>query len=332
MLRIIKLVFLCWLMVLVAFTHAADLANEQTAMHQDTSASSMPEFCVNLPRAAYAALPRIEYPSEWFELYRVAPGVTAIYEPYQWQEVISYLIEGTHSALLFDTGNGIEDIAVVVNSLTDKPISVLNSHSHYDHVGGNHAFDKIFGMNTEFTRARQKGIANKEIAIELSAEALCKQPPSGATQSTHLGRAYSITETVQDGSIIDLGGRQLEVISIPGHTPDAIALVDREAGFMWTGDSYYSGPIWLYAQETDLVAYQKSLERLIKESKNIKALLPAHNTPWVAPSVLPRVKAGFNAMLNGKAKRVGSWPATVVYQIDGETEFSFLMRDEALPY
>lgn len=289
-------------------------------------------FCSNLPRGAYSELQRIDYPNDWFELYKVAPGVTAIYEPYQWQEVISYLIEGEDRALLFDTGNGIEDIFKVVSSLTNKPISVLNSHSHYDHVGGNYAFDSIYGMKTEFTRSRQKGVPNKDIAIELSAEALCKQPPSGASASSHLGRAYTITETIKDGSIIDLGGRLLEVISIPGHTPDAIALIDRDAGLMWTGDSYYSGPIWLYAPETDLAAYQQSLDRLIKESKNLKALLPAHNTPWVSPSVLPRVKAGFIAMLSGKAKRVESWEGTVVYEIDGETEFSFLMRDEPLPY
>jgi len=63
-------------------------------------ATSMAEFCTRLPRPAYATLEGVPYASDWFELYRVAPGVTAIYEPYQWQEVISYLIEGSDQALL----------------------------------------------------------------------------------------------------------------------------------------------------------------------------------------------------------------------------------------
>ncbi len=136
--------------------------------HKPNPAESMAEFCQKIPRPEYSDLKRIDYASEWFELYAVAPGVTAIYEPFQWQEAISYLIEGDDKALLFDSGNGIGDIAKVVKALTNKPVSVLNSHSHYDHVGGNYAFENIYGMNTAFTRDRQSGHKNADIAIEAS--------------------------------------------------------------------------------------------------------------------------------------------------------------------
>lgn len=311
---------------------SACTVQERSVDLEPSPASSMAEFCEKLPRSSYADLDRLEYESAWFELYRVSEGVTAIYEPYQWQEVISYLIEGQDRALLFDTGNGIEDIAAVVNELTDKPISVLNSHSHYDHVGGNYQFDRIYGMKTSFSKSRQKGVENQEIAIELSDAALCKAPPGGATSQTHVGRPYTITHEVSDGSLIDLGGRQLEIIHIPGHTPDALALIDREARLLWTGDSYYSGPIWLYAPETDLNAYRQSLDRLIAEAENVDALLPAHNTPWVSPDVLLRVRRGFDEMLSGTAIKVPQWEGTVIYELAGEEEFSFLMRDEPLPY
>jgi len=112
---------------------------------QETSSPNhtMGEFCKKLPRSAYADLTRVEDIDEWFEVYQVAPGVKAIYEPHQWQETISYLIEGQTKALLFDTGNGIGDIHALVKRLSKKPITVLNSHSHFDHVGGNHAFKRI---------------------------------------------------------------------------------------------------------------------------------------------------------------------------------------------
>ena len=310
------------------------LSSYSTGLAQDATSpeDSMADFCKKYPRDAYSSLTRIPHASQWFEIYKVAPGVTAIYEPHQWQEAIFYLIEGESTALLFDTGNGIGNLAPVVNSLTDKPVTVLNSHSHYDHVGGNYSFDNILGMDTAFTVGRQQGIPNSEIAIEVSSGALCRQPPEGVNESTHVGRPYKITKTIQDGHQIDLGSRVLEVIHIPGHTPDAIALIDREAGLLWTGDSFYAGPIWLYAPETDLTAYRQSLQRLIVELPNINALLPAHNTPWVEPSVLPEVLAKFDAMLRGQGTRISGGDGTVEYRFQNEDRFSFLLRDEPLPY
>ena len=211
---------------------------------EPSPANSMAEFCEKYPRAEYASLKRLDSTDEWFELYEVAPGVTAIVEPHQWQEVISYLIEGEDSALLFDSGNGIADIAQIVKTLTDKPIAVLNSHTHYDHVGGNYSFEKIYAMDTQFTRNRQKGIDNKDIAIEVSPQALCRELPQGVNETNHIGQPFKVTTFIQDGYTINLGERELEVIHVPGHTPDAIVLIDRAAGLMWTGDTYYSGPIW----------------------------------------------------------------------------------------
>ncbi|MEE4110002.1 MAG: MBL fold metallo-hydrolase [Halieaceae bacterium] len=309
------------------------LAIRTAAESSADAATSMAGFCQDLPRPAYAELTRVpDSVDDWFELYTVATGVTAIYEPHQWQEAISYLIEGDERALLFDTGNGIGDIHAVVGRLSDKPITVLNSHGHFDHVGGNHAFNTILGLDTPFTRERQRGQPNEAIRLEVSAAALCRPPPGDVTVDNHVGRPYAIRRFIRDGHRIDLGGRTLEVVHVPGHTPDAIALLDRDAGLMWTGDSYYDGPIWLYAPETDLAAYRASLQRMIEASAGIRWLLPAHNTPRVAASVLPAVLAGFDAMLAGAATRVPQGDGMVEYRIEGEERFSFLMRDEPLPY
>jgi len=61
-----------------------------------------PQWCRELPRPEYKRLERVSVPSDWFEVYRVRPGVFAIYEPHQFEEVISYLILGERLALLFD--------------------------------------------------------------------------------------------------------------------------------------------------------------------------------------------------------------------------------------
>lgn len=292
--------------------------------------ATLAEFCTKLPRPIYADVPRIETEDSWFEVYRVAAGVTAIYEPYQWQEAISYLIEGEDKALLFDTGNGISSIRAVVDTLTQKPVVVLNSHTHYDHVGGNFEFANVLGMDTEFTRKREQGMANEDIRIEVSAAALCQDLPEGVDENSHVGRPFKVTDTITDGAIIELGGRSLEVLHVPGHTPDAIVLIDRAAGLMWTGDSYYSGPIWLYAPETNLQDYYQSIKRLQANLVGINALLPAHNTPWVDPQVMYRVVAGFELLLAGKLAGKSQAGGIVIYEIPNETEFSFLLREGML--
>jgi Na+(H+)/acetate symporter ActP len=85
-----------------------------------------PDWCRQLPRPQYKHLERLPSADPWFEVYRVAPGVFAIYEPHQFEEVISFLIVGEKRAVLFDTGMGIGDIKRVVESLTALPIVVLN--------------------------------------------------------------------------------------------------------------------------------------------------------------------------------------------------------------
>lgn len=90
---------------------------------------------------------------------RVQPDVLAIYEPGQFEEVISYLIIGDQRALLFDTGLGIGNIRSVVDPLTELPVLVLNSHSHYDHIGGNHLFERIYGPDYPYALTRLRAYA-----------------------------------------------------------------------------------------------------------------------------------------------------------------------------
>ena len=84
-----------------------------------------------LPRPEWSAYPKIDVNDGWFEVYRIDDEIYAIYEPGQFEEVISFLIVGNDFALMFDTGLGIGNIRSVVDQLTDKDIVVLNSHTHW---------------------------------------------------------------------------------------------------------------------------------------------------------------------------------------------------------
>src|SRR6266516_4176666 len=87
-------------------------------------------------------------------------------------------------------------------------------------------------------------------------------PTRAAFPTGYRTRPYSPTRFIKDGHTVDLGGRRLTVMHVPGHTPDAVALLDAAAGRLFTGDSFYEGTIWLYVPETYLTAFAASVDRL----------------------------------------------------------------------
>jgi glyoxylase-like metal-dependent hydrolase (beta-lactamase superfamily II) len=284
--------------------------------------TQVPQWCRALPRPEYKNLAPIQVSDSWFEVYRVAPGVFAIYEPHQSEEVISYLILGKSRALLFDTGMGISDIKKLTGELTSLPVVVLNSHTHDDHVGGNWQFGDIYGMNTEFTRKNAKG-SREDAQAEIAPGEICGQLPAGFDRKAYATRPWTIKTYIHDGDRIDLGERSLEVIATPGHTPDALSLLDRSNGLLFTGDTYYPAPIWLFRPETDLAAYENSVRKLVSLAPQIKLVLGAHNIPVASPSVLPRLLAAFEDVRAGKVAPSPAGQGKVLYKVD---DISFLMR------
>lgn len=288
---------------------------------QAQSSATQPAWC-GKNRAAFANLQRVPSSDLWFEVYKIAPGVCALYEPRQSEEAISYLILGVNHAVLFDTGLGIGNIRKVAESLTRLPITVVNSHTHNDHVGGNWQFDSIDGMYTAFTRASAKGSVT-DAQAELAPGNVCGALPANFDAKVYSTRAWHITHWIHGGDKLVLGGRTLEIIATPGHTPDAICLLDRANGLLFTGDTFYPGTIWLYRPETDLDAYGRSVERLAALASHLHELLCAHNEPIADPSVLPKLAAAFHHVRAGKIPSSPAGPGRVIYRVGS---ISFLMR------
>jgi glyoxylase-like metal-dependent hydrolase (beta-lactamase superfamily II) len=286
----------------------------------------IPEWCRPLPRPEYKSLQRVLPDDPWFEIYRVAPGVFAIYEPHQAEETISYLIVGHKQAVLFDTGMGISNIRNVVSRLTSRPVVILNSHTHDDHVGGNWQFTFVYGMDTEFTRKNAKG-SREDAQAEITPDQLCGDLPKGFNSKTYATKPWKISHAIHDGFKVNLGGRTLEVLSTPGHTPDAISLLDRENGLLFTGDTYYPAPIWLFRPETDFDAYDASVKRLAALAPEVKLVLGAHNIPVAEPSVLPRLVTAFESVRAGKVPPQKNEDGKTLYNTDG---FSFLLKTGAV--
>lgn len=285
-----------------------------------------PEWCKNLPRPEYKSLEQVPLNDPWFEVYKVAPATFAIYEPHQAEEVISYLIVGTKQAVLFDTGMGIGNIKAIVARLTSRPIVVLNSHSHNDHVGGNWQFSFVYGMDTAFTRANVKG-SREDAQAEVGKDQICVSSPNtlpkGFDPAKYSTKPWKISLSVHDHFKINLGGRTLEIISTPGHTPDSISLIDRANGLLFTGDTFYPGEIWLYRPETDFPAYLASVKKLSALVPEIKLVLGAHNVPVAQPAALPQLDDAIRSILAGKVQPKSVTGNQAIYQVG---ELSFRLR------
>jgi hypothetical protein len=158
--------------------HCVPVSRTDPETNPARSVPVKPAWCRALPRPEYRSLERVGVTDPWFEVYRVAPGTFAIYEPHQAEEVISYLIVGAKQAALFDTGMGISDIQKLTAELTALPIVVVNSHTHHDHVGGNWQFTDVLGMDTAFTRASAKG-TTAGAQDELGPDMICGELPRG---------------------------------------------------------------------------------------------------------------------------------------------------------
>jgi len=187
-------------------------------------------FCDAPPDPAFARLEAARVEDDWFKVYVVAPDVYAINEPRQEEQVTSFLIVGSKRALLFDSGLGIGRISEVVRKLTALPVIVLNSHTHFDHVGGNREFTDVRNLDEPFSQSNARGDvgeALREYAKDTLAEdRVCGSLPPAVASRTYSMPTWQASAAVKDGERLDLGGRTLEVVQTPGHTPDSMCLLD----------------------------------------------------------------------------------------------------------
>jgi glyoxylase-like metal-dependent hydrolase (beta-lactamase superfamily II) len=306
---------------IIALALAVLIVAAPPACAQSSSSNVTSDWCKKLPRLPYKTLERVPSAVPWFEVYKVEPGVFAIYEPHQFEEVISFLILGDKRAVLLDTGLGIGDIKRVVTALTPLPITVLNSHTHNDHVGDNWEFDEIYGMDTGFTGTNAKG-STDDAQAELAPGSVCGELPADFDAKSYATRPFHITHVIHDGDTVDLGGRVLEIISTPGHTPDEICVLDRKNGLLFTGDNFYPGPIWLYRPETDLDAYVQSITRIAALAPKIHLVLPSHNVPVADPSQLPKLLTAIEKVRAEAVEPFAAGNGRVTYTVNG---FVFLM-------
>jgi glyoxylase-like metal-dependent hydrolase (beta-lactamase superfamily II) len=294
---------------------------------QESALVQPPEWWRVHPRPVYSSLEKVGTFQQWFDVYRLADGTYAIYEPNQFEEAISYLVLGAERGALMDVGTGIGDIKQVVETLTDLPVFVVLTHEHYDHVGGAHRFDEIVAYDNAASQERlAAGRDNASLKRYVTDEFLWKPLPKGFDPTAWSIPPIEPSRLVQDGETIDLGGRTLEVIYTPGHSPGSMCLLDRKHRLLFTGDHFYPGPLYAFADDVDLPDYIASNNRLSKRVGEYDHVCSGHNDPWVKSEVIPRVGQAFETILGGEGEFADD-DGLRRYRFDG---FDILLREEML--
>jgi glyoxylase-like metal-dependent hydrolase (beta-lactamase superfamily II) len=248
------------------------------------------------------------------------PGVHLVGEP---GHVNSFLIQGEKSAILLDTGLGIANIRTVAEGLTEKPLLVVNSHYHFDHSGGNRLFDEIAihrdgaellerpapdGLAEAYMEYTQRLLdawgpykeADDLYFHLLTVERLVRPLPDGFDPAGFRVVPTHATRLLEDGDVLDLGGRRLQVLHTPGHSPDCICLLDQQNGLLFGGDTVNTGPVYAHLDDSDLQKFAESTERLAGLRDDVRRVFVCHFMRLEnEPSLLTEMADGFRRVVAG---------------------------------
>ena len=249
----------------------------------------------------------------------------AIGEPRYYQGNYSYLILGERRAILFDSGPGLRDISPVVETLTDLPVTVAASHLHYDHVGNMDRFERVAMLDLPDLRDSVGEDGSFRFGrYEYLGFIDGVEPP-----------AVSVTDWWDPGQEIDLGGRTIEVLHTPGHTPYDTMLYDEDNAQLFTGDLIYPTALLALLPGSSRGAYLDSTTDLLRRLPPDTDLFTGHaeftktpRAPRLSVSDLSDLQDTLEGAREGDREAEGTFPRTyrVNDRIDLETGFPWHNR------
>lgn len=164
-----------------------------------------------------------------------------------------YLVEGKDRAVLVDAGDSKSGLKEFVESLTDKPITLLITHGHGDHTGAGRVFEDVYAPHVDLSILR-----------DLFGEEIYEKD----------------VKDLEAGQLFDLGGRTLEVLSLTGHTRGSVALLDETNQLLFSSDGLGSDQLWLQLPHsttvTDFNEVLQGLRERLEPLKNLK-IWAGHN-------------------------------------------------------
>ncbi len=228
---------------------------------------------------------------DWFEIEKIDEKTFVISEYKHWEKMHSYLLLGENYALLIDSGLGIGSIKKEVEKLTDLPVKLVTTHVHWDHIGGHKEFD-YFIVHKNEKEWFEEGIP---LPLDIVKKMVVKEGNEEFPEDFEIDnyRVFSgnVSRVVDEGDIIDLGSRRVEVIHTPGHSPGHICLYEEDKGYLFCGDLIYKGTLFANYPSTDPKKYFESIKKIL--AYKVDKILPSHNDLNIETIFLKEVYEGF---------------------------------------
>jgi glyoxylase-like metal-dependent hydrolase (beta-lactamase superfamily II) len=153
-----------------------------------------------------------------------------------------WLVRGRDRDLLVDSGTGIVSPRPVIEAVARNPVIAVACNRWYDHAGGLHEFAER-GCHRDDAALIAAPTADSSVAsIYVSDQMLMALPFEGYTTAGYRMAGAAPTVLFDDGDVIDLGGREIEVLHVPGMTPGSIVLWERASGSLFTSDTLFDDP------------------------------------------------------------------------------------------
>lgn len=223
----------------------------------------------------------------WFTVTEIAEDTYAISEYGHWEQVHSFLLIGQERAALIDTGMGIGSMKGIIDQLTTKPIIVVTTHVHTDHIGSHGEFDElaVHEKDVDWLENGIEGLTLARIRHDVARD-ITKPTPATFIPEKYTPFTGKVSLILHDGDEVDLGERRLSIIHTPGHSPGHIVILDKKERLLFTGDLLYdTTPVYAFYPSTSPQNLTASLKK-ISQLENITQVFGSHNTLGLPPSIL----------------------------------------------
>ena len=241
--------------------------------------------------------------NDWFTVEKIDDDTYAISEYKHWEETHCYLLLGLDRAILIDTGLGVGNIKAVVDSLTNLPLFIVTTHAHWDHIGG-HQYFAHFAVH----EAERDWLAVKfPLPLQAVKHNLtfkpCEFPKDFSLERYQIFHRIP-QQLLHDRDCLDLGGRRLNVVHTPGHSPGHCCFYEPDRQYLYSGDLIYSGCLNAFYPSTDPEQFYRSVQKVCQ--LNVRSILPGHHQLDLAPSLICNVERGFHSLFEVGLLKQGS--------------------------
>ena len=214
-----------------------------------------------------------------------------------------YLVEGRDYALLIDSILGMGNLKAFCGTLTSKPVKLVNTHAHSDHIGGNFFFDHCYLHHKDIDFFYTNLQIKKEMVFQMAKDTALEQYKEklvmeGNFPDWNLMPIYPI----YDGDIFDLGDRKIEVVEVGGHTLGSVILIDHKSRIAFSGDACNGNTLLEFQNSLPIFSYMKSLLHLKEHQAEFDKMYGGHEI--LDPTIIDEAIETVGRVLAGTDDRI----------------------------